>query len=179
MTILHTARLTLEPITEQHYAELRKLNSDPAVMRFLNGGIPETEEGTLAMIARVKAAWAAWGYSWWALILTDGGQMVGAACLQHLGRDAAKPREIGWRLGCDCWGKGYASEAARAIVGHAFHVVGADEVCAVADPDNAASITVMRRLGMRYVGIETHYERPCATYRLERADWLAGVASPT
>jgi RimJ/RimL family protein N-acetyltransferase len=168
MTILKTARLTLEPVTEQHYAGLRKLNTDPAVMHFLNGGVPETEEATRAMIARVMAAWAAWGYSWWALIADDTGELIGAACLQHLDRDAGKPREIGWRLGRSGWGKGYATEAARAIVEFAFEVVGADVLYAVADPDNAASIKVMERLGMRYVGIETYYDEPCATYRLDR-----------
>lgn len=173
MTILQTARLTLEPITEQHYEGLRKLNSDPLVMHFLNGGTPETEEATRAMIARVMTAWAAWGYSWWALIASDSGELVGAACLQHLDRDPAKPREIGWRLASEAWGKGYASEAARAIVEFAFEVVGADELYAVADPDNAASIKVMERLGMRYVGIETYYDEPCATYRLDRAGYAA------
>lgn len=169
MTILKTARLTLEPITQRHYEGLRKINSDPLVMQYLNGGTAESEENTQAMIDRVTAGWAAWGHSWWALIANDSGEMVGAACLQPLGRDAGKPREIGWRLLRDAWGKGYATEAGRAIVDFAFNVAGLDLVYAVAVPDNVASTSVMQRLGMRYVGIETHYERPCATYRLDRA----------
>jgi RimJ/RimL family protein N-acetyltransferase len=169
MGILKTARLTLESLTQRHYDGLRKVDSDPLVMHFLSAGIPQSEEGTRERIEGVMAAWAAWGHSWWALIATDSGEMVGAACLQHLGRDTSQPREIGWRLARDHWGQGYAAEAGRAIADFAFNVIGLDLVYAVANPRNVASIKVMERLGMRYVGIETHYEQPCATYRLDRA----------
>lgn len=168
VTTLHTERLRLEPITDRHYVGMRKMSADAEVMRFLNHGQPQSEEETRAGIERIQRRWKEWGYSWWALIENDSGEMIGAACLQHLGGDAARPLEIGWRLVREAWGKGYASEAARAIVRHAFNVVGADEVYAVADPDNADSIKVMQRLGMQYVGIETHYEQPHAVYRLPR-----------
>lgn len=94
--------------------------------------------------------------------------LVGLACLQHIGGDKAKPHEIGWRLARSGWGKGYASEAAQAIVAHAFDVVGAPEVVAVAHPDNAASIKVMTRLGMQYAGMERHYDIDSVVYRLAR-----------
>jgi RimJ/RimL family protein N-acetyltransferase len=175
MTILHTERLRLEPITDRHYGGMRRMTADPEVMHFLNKGKPQTEEETRAGIERIKRRWEEWGYSWWALIETASGEMIGAACLQHLGTDAAQPFEIGWRLTRDSWGKGYASEAACAIVRHAFDTVGADEVLAVAHPDNAASIKVMQRLGMHYVGIETHYDMPCVVYRLLRTAVRDGI----
>ncbi|MDN2713682.1 GNAT family N-acetyltransferase [Janthinobacterium sp. SUN120] len=142
------------------------MNTDPQVMTYLNAGQPETEENTHAAIARTARRWAGWGYSWWALMRKDNGTMVGMACLQHLDGDSAKPHEIGWRLVRSGWGKGYASEAAAAIVRHAFDVVGAPDVVAVAHPDNAASIRVMARLDMRYVGREQHDDLDCVVYRL-------------
>ncbi|MGK5039404.1 GNAT family N-acetyltransferase [Janthinobacterium sp. GB1R12] len=168
MTILTTARLRLEPITEQHYERMRTLNTDPEVMTYLNAGQPETEENTRAAVTRITGRWAEWGYSWWALIRLDDGEMVGMACLQHLDGDKNKPHEIGWRLARTGWGQGYASEAAAAIVAHAFDVVGAPEVVAVAHPDNAASIKVMTRLGMQYAGMERHYDIDSVVYRLAR-----------
>jgi RimJ/RimL family protein N-acetyltransferase len=167
MTILKTERLILEPITARHYEGMRKTNADPVVMRFINAGKAEGEEATCAAIARITARWAEWGYLWWALIRSDNGEMVGLACLQNLGGVPGR-LEIGWRLCRDSWGMGYASEAARAIVQFAFEVVGAKEVYAIALPDNVASINVMKRLGMYYTGIETHSEKQCATYRLDR-----------
>ena len=168
MTILTTARLRLEPINESHYERMRTLNTDPEVMTYLNAGQPETEEDTRAAVTRLVGRWAEWGYSWWALIRLDDGEMVGMACLQHLGGDKTKPHEIGWRLARTGWGQGYASEAAAAIVAHAFDVVGAPEVVAVAHPDNAASIKVMTRLGMQYVGMERHYDFFSVRRRLGR-----------
>ncbi|OFJ50270.1 N-acetyltransferase [Janthinobacterium lividum] len=168
MTILTTARLRLEPINESHYERMRTLNTDPEVMTYLNAGQPETEETTRAAIVRTMGRWAEWGYSWWALIRLDDGALVGTACLQHLGGERGSRLEIGWRLARTSWGQGYASEAAAAIVAHAFDVVGAPEVVAVAHPDNAASIKVMTRLGMQYVGMQRHYDIDSVVYRLAR-----------
>ena len=71
MTILHTARLRLEPVTEQHYDAMHAMNSDTEVMTYLNAGQPETEEHTRAAVARIMGRWAEWGYSWWALMRTE------------------------------------------------------------------------------------------------------------
>ena len=98
MTILHTARLRLEPVTGQHYEAMHAMNSDVEVMTYLNAGQPETEEHTRAAVARIMGRWAEWGYSWWTLMRKDDEVMVGLACLQHIGGDKTQPHEIGWRL---------------------------------------------------------------------------------
>ena len=175
MTILTTDRLTLRPFDDAHLAGLHAMNSQPEVMRFITGR-PETLDETRAIIARVKAKWAEWGYSWWAIFERSTGQLVGAGCLQHLRRDPLQPMEIGWRLQPDCWGKGYASEAARAMAQFAFDTIGAPELVAVCHPDNAASAQVMRRLGMQYRGLERWYETDTATYVISRAEWHAAAA---
>lgn len=170
MTILLTPRLRLEPLTDEHLQGLNRMNSDPEVMRYL-GGKPETPEETRAVIERVKARWAEWGYSWWAFIERDGGELVGAGCVQHLGRERANPLELGWRLRREHWGRGLASEAAVAMADHAFGPLAAPELLAVCHPDNAASAMVMRRLGMSYRGVERWYEMDCSVYGLTAADW--------
>ena len=77
MTILHTARLRLEPFADHHLDGLNAMNSRPEVMRFF-GGQPETREQTAGFIARVQRAWAAWGTSWWALIDPENDRVAGA-----------------------------------------------------------------------------------------------------
>ena len=64
MTSLTTARLRLEPMTDAHLHGLFEMNRDLDVMRYITGK-PDTLEDTQAMIDRVKARWAEWGYSWW------------------------------------------------------------------------------------------------------------------
>jgi len=176
MTILHTERLRLEPMADAHLEGLHALNGDPVVMRYLSGRA-ETLEETRDMIARVKARWAEWGYSWWTFIERDGGQIIGAGCIQHLGRDAANPLEIGWRLRQDRWGRGLASEAARTMAGFAFDTLAAPLLRAVCQPENTASAQVMRRLGMRYRGVERWYDSDTAAYEITRDEWYAGRAA--
>jgi RimJ/RimL family protein N-acetyltransferase len=174
MTILTTARLLLEPIDDRHFDGLQAMNSQPEVMRFISG-VPETPEQTRRMIALVKGRWTQYGFSWWAFIERESGRLVGAGCIQHLGRDPANPHEIGWRLVPDKWGQGLALEAARAMTGWAFETLDAPAIVAVCLPDNANSASVMKKLGMRYRGLETWYERPHAAWELKRADWHAGL----
>lgn len=180
MTILTTARLRLEPYEDRHFDGLQAMNREPAVMRYISGE-PETPEQTRAGIARVKARWADWGYSWWAFIDLASGRLAGAGCIQHLRRTAElptdfdvlrnNPLEIGWRLHPDFWRQGLVSEAAQAMAGFAFERLQAAELLAVRDPDNLASGRVMDALGMRYRGLETWYGLPLATHAISRQAW--------
>ncbi len=163
MTVLHTARLRLEPMCPAHYEGLRVLNADPAVQRYISGR-PETPDETLAMIERVQGRWQQLGHSWWSFIETETGELVGAGCIQHLGHDPANEHEIGWRLRPDRWGRGYASEAARRMAAFAFDELQAPSLAAICHPDNRDSARVMERLGMRYRGHETWHAQTVAVY---------------
>lgn len=185
MTVLHTARLRLEPFGEQHLDGLHAMNSRPEVMQYISGE-PETREQTAAAIARVQRCWAAWGTSWWAFVDLASGRVVGAGCIQYLRREAApaadleaqrsNPLEAGWRLHPDFWQQGLASEAAARMAAFAFESFAAPELLAVRHPDNRASGRVMDRLGMRLRGLEHWYGRPLATHVLSRADWVHSAA---
>jgi RimJ/RimL family protein N-acetyltransferase len=165
---IETERLIMEPFNPSHRLGLNRMNSDPKVMEFLSGGIPDTLDQTDASIARVQERWKKYGYSWWALILRETGELIGAACLQNLSHKEGEPLEIGWRLVPAHHGKGYASEAGQAAADFAFDHIGVDFVKAVCHPDNHASEAVMKRLNMQPLGIEIHYDEPCTTYRLDK-----------
>jgi len=139
-------------------------------MRYITGR-PDTLEDTQAMIDRVKARWADTGYSWWAFIELGSEEMIGAGCIQHLGRNNANPLEIGWRLRRDKWGQGFASEAAERMAAFAFETLNSELLRAVCDPANSASSNVMKKLGMQYRGIEHWYHLDLAVYDMTQADW--------
>jgi len=180
LTNLHTARLRLEPFAEAHLDGLHAMNAKPEVMRYISGQ-PETREQTAAAIARVQRCWAAWGTSWWAFMDPSSGRVVGAGCIQHIRSEAdipadleslrSNPLEIGWRLHPDFWGKGFASEAALRMAAYAFGEMGAAELIAVRNADNAASGRVMDRLGMHYRGVERWYGKLLPTHALSQEDW--------
>ena len=175
MTLLTTPRLRLVPLADRHFDALHRLNSDPVVMRYITGR-PDTPEDTQSMIGRVKARWAQLGYSWWAFIKQDDGDLIGTGCIQHLNRDPAGPLETGWRLRQDAWGQGYASEAARHMVGWAFRTLKPELVCAVCQPENTPSSTVMARLGMQFTGVGHWSDMDCNRYDITAAQWAASTA---
>jgi RimJ/RimL family protein N-acetyltransferase len=176
MTVLTTPRLRLEPLGDMHFDGMQAMNADPEVMRLISGQ-PETPEQTRAVIERVKARWIAIGYSWWAIIERDSGELAGAGALQNLRRemtplpDLACPLELAWRLRRDRWGRGYASEAALAIRDFAFDTFQPEELLAVCAPDNAASASVMARIGMQRQGLQHWYGKPQLTCRIDAAQW--------
>lgn len=167
---LETTRLRLEPYQHAHFDGLRAMESDPEIMRYISNGVAKSPEETQANIERVMLRWQQYGFSWWAMREKASGEIVGAACLQHLANQDGAPLEIGWRLNANHHGKGFATEAAQAIIKFAVEQVGVKYLVAVADPENAASQKVMQRLGMTYKAIEQHYDVPCVVYELHIAD---------
>ena len=94
------------------------------------------------------------GLGLWAITLDDD-VPIGTAVLKHLpdGEGAPTPDvEVGWHLHPDHWGRGLATEAARAMVEHGFATIGLDEIHAVAWAGNEPSFAVMERLGMTRQG---------------------------
>ncbi|WP_320204521.1 GNAT family N-acetyltransferase [Candidatus Pantoea floridensis] len=167
---LVTTHLVLEPFEHAHFDGLRSMESDPEIMRYISNGIVKSPEETRANIERVMLRWQQYGFSWWAMREKESHEVVGAACLQHLANQDGAPLEIGWRLNANHHGKGYATEAGRAIIQFAAEKIGAKYLVAVADPKNTASQKVMQRLGMKYKAIEEHYDVPCVVYELQIAE---------
>lgn len=164
--ILTTKRLKLIPFAPDHLEGLFALNSDPEVMRYL--GTPQTRDQVEASIKRQQEKWAKHGFGWWSVFKRGSGELIGAACLQHLAHIETNPLEIGWRLMPKAQGQGYATEAGQAAMDYAFEIIGETYLTAVTDPENTASARVMERLGMSYIGIQTHYDVPCVTYEIRK-----------
>ena len=174
MTILATERLRLEPFEDAHLDGLHAINSDPEVMQYL--GPPESRKETLEVIKRVKSRWIEYGFSWWSFIERASGELVGAGCIQYLRKsgdspDPVCPLEVGWRLRRDRWHQGLATEAAVTMTDFAFQTLNAEVLYAVCRCENTASGSVMKRLGMRYRGIEVWYDKELATYETTSNEW--------
>ncbi|HEX6151511.1 GNAT family N-acetyltransferase [Nocardioides sp.] len=176
--VLTTARLRLDPLTEQHLEELVELDSDPEVLRFIFGRAltrDEVEQEWLAKRLRPHAH--ARGIGYWAGFVDQA--FVGWWCL---GVDDEDPQaaELGYRLRRTAWGRGYATEGSRAMLDHGFGTVGLARVWGETMAVNAGSRHVMEKLGMRlvrsYVG-EWEYPLPGAdqgevVYEITRAAYL-------
>lgn len=177
---LETERLILRKLTDADVENLFALDSDPAVMRFINGGRPtprETIENEI--IPRLLGYYSrADGYGARAAIEKSTGEFIGWFSLRPHEGDLDKV-ELAYRLRQSAWGKGYATEGSRALVDNGFSELGAQRVFATAMTVNAASRRVMEKVGLQYV--RTFHESWPETiegteegdveYALTRSEW--------
>ena len=142
---LTTERLVLRPVTQRDHAALLAHWTTPDVRQFLfDGGI--MSEGEIAEAIEDSARdFAAAGYGLWLIHEKGRADLIGTAGLRPL-EDLGL--EIFYSLAPGSWGRGYATEAARAVVEHALGPLGLPEVLAEVDEGNTASIRVIERLGM-------------------------------
>ncbi len=178
--VIESPRLRLRSWREEDLDPLHAICSDPVVMATL--GPCMSREETAALIGRVTATEQEHGYTFWALERQEDARLIGW-CGVIRGKDGpiAGKAEIGWRLASDCWGQGYASEAARASLDWLFANLPDDEAWAITHRGNHRSRAVMERLGMAYRP-ELDFDHPGipaddpllrhVTYRIGREQWL-------
>jgi [ribosomal protein S5]-alanine N-acetyltransferase len=159
---LETERLSIRPWEPSDREAFRAMAQDVRVMRYINNGVPLTEEEVDQSLARQARQLAELGYCMGALVEKSSGEVVGVAGLQPLGTTGEL--EIGWWVRPDCWGRGYATEAGGAAMRHVLETLGRDRAMAIIDPPNDASKRVAAKLGMEYVrrtdGVELGHRRP-------------------
>jgi len=146
--ILETNRLILDVWDPSDWTALRPIATDAEVMRYITGGVPWSDEQIRAYIDRQMKCYAAHGFCRWKLVEKSTGAIIGF-CGVGFWRDAPHP-EIGWWLARESWGRGFATEAARAALHDAFDRVGLDRIISVAMPANTASTRIMEKLGLRF-----------------------------
>ncbi len=145
LPVLTTSRLRLEPVTPSLLPVLVVLNSAPEVMRYLLGRSATPEE--TAAEWEVRSDRAATRSVGWAIGRgTSSDEFVGWWSASHYAADPALVG-IGYRLLRSVWGRGLATEGARAMVGHAFSVPEVERVIARTMAVNAGSRRVMERPG--------------------------------
>jgi RimJ/RimL family protein N-acetyltransferase len=164
-----TERLRLRPITLDDVDLLVALDADPAVMRFISGGEPSGRDETERIVRRSL------GHRWVAFERATE-DFVGWFGLRPSDPNA---RELGYRLRRAAWGRGLATEGARALIAEAFTTLATERVWAQTMTVNTASRRVMERCGMRFVrtfhleGLEPieGSEQGDVEYELRKADW--------
>jgi ribosomal-protein-alanine N-acetyltransferase len=124
------------------------LNADPEVMRYF----PATQDraASNATVQRISAHFAEHGWGWWAVEVPGVAPFVGFVGLWWVAHELpfTPAVEVGWRLAREHWGRGYATEGARAAVDFGFDDLGLAEIVSMTTPSNRPSRRVMEKLGM-------------------------------
>ncbi|MDZ3830641.1 MAG: GNAT family N-acetyltransferase [Sphingopyxis sp.] len=147
--MIETERLVLRSWRDDDVATFQAICSDPAVMATL--GPPLDMAQTAALIDRMREMECGHGHCFWAVERRTDAKLIGwCGVIRGSAGPVDGKAELGWRLARDCWGAGYASEAARGARDWAFANLPDDDIWAITWRGNARSRAVMERLGMRH-----------------------------
>lgn len=124
------------------------MNQDPRVMEYLPSSY--SEEKSIEVFLKCRLAIETRGWGFWALELKESSVFIGSVGINPVAENLpiAESIEVGWRLAWEYWGSGYATEAARASISHAFNVLHKEEVVAFTAVQNRRSRRVMEKLAM-------------------------------
>ncbi|MEO8753397.1 MAG: GNAT family N-acetyltransferase [Casimicrobiaceae bacterium] len=156
---LVTPRLVLRPFRDGDLDDLHAMDGDDRVMRYIGTGLPgRTRQQAADALGRMITYSAGHpGYGLLHASRRDDGYFVGGCGLFPL--PDTDDIEIAYRLRHDCWGHGYATEMARAVLEHGFAALQLPRIVGVAYPENLPSQGVLRKIGMRDDGTAVHYGR--------------------
>lgn len=174
--IIQTERLGLRNWSNSDLTEMTALNQDEQVMEFF----PSTQdsEKTQGFIERMQKHFDVHGYCYFAADRLDTGEFIGfiGLCRQDYLADRPAFTDIGWRLKQAAWGKGFATEGAKACLKFAFEEMNLDKIYSVCSLVNVKSENVMQKIGMQK---EMEFKHPvlgdypelelCAFYVIEQA----------
>jgi RimJ/RimL family protein N-acetyltransferase len=179
---LHTRRIRLVPLSDEHLDDEVELDSDPEVMRYLGNGRARTrDEVEVLHRQRLAVADRVPGLGFWAGLVGD--QFVGWWILEPPDRPDQGPvdgqAELGYRLLRRYWRQGLASEGARELIRHGFDDLLLDRIFAETMAVNAASRATMAAVGLRHVRtFHQHWDDPLpgtdqgeVEYAITRRQW--------
>ncbi len=183
-SIIQTSRLILRQWSSDDLESLAKLNADPRVMEYFPSTL--TREASNALLKSAYTHIEKYGWGKWAVTLIETGEFIGRIGLEEIDFQASfSPNiELGYRLGFEHWGKGYASEGAKAALEYGFNQLNLKEIVAFTPIQNLRSQLVMKRIGMHNNPshnfdhpklAEEHPLKKHVLYRLRAVEWGKGL----
>jgi ribosomal-protein-alanine N-acetyltransferase len=164
---LVTERLLLRRYTQDDLdAWHERIFADPEVMRYLPGGRPIPRGQLDGAYERGVTHWQTHGYGVWVVCDRSTDDLIGHCGLRYL--DEIAETELLYGLGRQYWGRGLATEAARATLDFGFRRAGLERIIALAVPENLASRRVMEHLGMQFEAETRMFDLDLVRYAIGR-----------
>jgi RimJ/RimL family protein N-acetyltransferase len=146
---MHTERLFLRPFTPDDAEEYWPLVSFPEVLRYTGEQPQMSLEGVRQiLLSRPIRDYSVHGFGRMACIEKSSGRLVGFSGLKYL--EDLREVDVGYRFLPDCWGKGYATESAHALMQDGIDKHGITRIIGLVQPENAASVRVLNKLGLTF-----------------------------
>ena len=171
MVTLETERLTLRMFRPSDLDAYAEMCADPDVMRYIYDGRPLSREEAWRDMAVILGHWELRGYGLWAVEERATHNLIGR--IGHWNPEGWPGFEVGWMLGRRYWGRGFATEGAKAALKHAFSVLNIPHVISLIHSDNAPSIRVAERLGERLEGTAEVSKITFQVYGIARDEYVS------
>lgn len=167
---IQTQRLILRAFSESDLDAYAEMCSDPEVMRYIGTSKTLSRSESWRSMAMMLGHWELRGYGMWAVQERFNGEMIGRiGCWEP---DGWTGFEIGWTLRQDYWGRGFATEGARAAMEYAFKELQRSHIISLIRPENFASRRVAEKLGEKLEGTTEVLGSEALVYGISREDWL-------
>ena len=165
---MQTGRMAMRRFRADDAQNLYRLDSDPRVMRYIGDGGVGTQASVAAALARAVDYYDRFpGLGVWPAEERATGEFIGWFCLKYIPKTVEV--EVGYRLLPEAWGRGFATEGARALVAGGFAVLGLYRIIGLAHPENLASQRVLQKAGLRDAGWGRYYGRDLRLFVAEAA----------
>jgi RimJ/RimL family protein N-acetyltransferase len=171
---LETERLLLRPLAEADLKDLHRISNDPLVRRYLWDDVPVSKDMIERVLAQSARMFSEEGLGLFGVRLRGGEELLGFCGFARW--EGVEEVELTYELLPELWGRGLATEAARACLRYAFEEVGLQHVIAGADAPNVASLRVIEKLGMKPLGNINPHAPDAPYYVLYREDFSAAGA---
>lgn len=162
--VLETERLVLRLFTPDDAALIYDLNSDNEVVRYTGDPIRDMEHAKEVLETVILPQYALYNHGRWAVLAKPEMEFIGWCGLKN--RPERQEVDLGYRFKKTSWGKGYATEAAFACIKYGFEKLNLPRIVGRAMPQNIASIKVLEKCGMQYIGEEVVDDHPAKTYEI-------------
>jgi ribosomal-protein-alanine N-acetyltransferase len=178
MNVVETKHLILRQFTPADAADNYRIYTDPDNMRFMGRQPDSVEFEREHILKHIANYYEKYGFGLWAAVLKENNRLIGRCGLLYQRIEETQELEVSYLIDKHFWGRGLATEAARASVALAFEKYEFSRIVALINPSNIASVRVAEKIGMRYERDVSYKEfGQVAMYALQARDFVQQAES--
>lgn len=167
---IRTDRLHLRLFTREDSDAYAAIMGDRDVGKWFPRGEGYTREEAEKSLNYILEHWNKHGFGIWAVTHKEDNAFLGRCGLNLVA--ATSETEVDFVIAKNYWGRGYATEAARAALAHGFQILNLERIIALAKPDNVASIRVIKKIGMRHNKTAEYWGITCELFDITKAEYM-------
>ena len=167
---IKTDRLNLRHFKREDLETYSVIMGDNQIARWFPKGDSYTRKESEKSLNNILSHWMKYGFGLWGITKTENDQVFGRCGLNYILESSEV--ELDFVISKNYWNQGYATEASEAVIYYGFKILYLDRIIALSKPENIASLRVIKKIGMKYIGNVEYWNIPCIKYEMLRTDYI-------